>query len=182
MARMANVCQPPAHEAGMPFGPQEASLSENSRPTVDEHPQKVKVSAIAPAEHDPAEGWMGMSVQWVVTRNTVGSERTVFGITTFPPDGRHDIHRHPNAEELEYLIQGEGIARVGDVDVRMKAGDVVLAKANEAHGFWNTSTTEPAVLLWTYAGAASLDEAGYVYEPDVAHGAHPESAERVGPP
>ena len=160
----------------MPFGPQEASLSENSRPTVDEHPQKVKVSAIEPAEHDPAEGWMGMAVQWIVTKDTVGSERTVLGITTFPPDGRHDIHKHPNAEELEYLVQGEGIARVGDVDVRMKAGDVVLVKANEAHGFWNTSTTEPAVLLWTYAGAASLDEAGYVYEPDVAHGARPDGA------
>jgi quercetin dioxygenase-like cupin family protein len=114
---------------------------------------------------------MGMDVQWIVTKATVGSEKTVFGITTFPPDGRHDIHRHPNAEEVEYLVSGEGIARVGDDDVRMKPGDVVLVKTNELHGFWNTSSTEPAVLVWTYAGAASLDEAGYVYEPDAAaHG------------
>ena len=139
---------------------------------MDQHPQKVEVSSIAPADHDPDEGWMGMSVQWIVTKETVGAEKTVFGITTFPPDGRHDIHRHAHAEEVEYLVSGEGLARVGDVDVRMKAGDVVVVKTGEAHGFWNTSTTEPAVLLWTYAGAASLEEAGYSYEPDVAHGSH----------
>jgi uncharacterized RmlC-like cupin family protein len=117
---------------------------------------------------------MGMSVQWIVTKETVGSEKTVFGITTFPPDGRHDIHRHTHAEEVEYLVSGEGLARVGDVDVRMRAGDVVVVKTGEAHGFWNTSATEPAVLVWTYAGAASLEEAGYVYEPDAAHGTLPE--------
>jgi len=113
---------------------------------------------------------MGMAVQWVITKATAGAERTVFGITTFPPDGRHDIHRHPHAEEVEYLVEGEGLARIGDVDVRMRAGDAVLAKTNEAHGFWNTSTSERAVLLWCYSGAASLEEAGYVYEPDAAHG------------
>jgi hypothetical protein len=60
---------------------------------------------------------------------------------------------------------------VGDVDVRMVAGDVVVAKAGEAHGFWNTSATEQAVIIWCYSGGASLDEAGYVYEPDApAHG------------
>jgi len=111
-----------------------------------------------------------MAVQWIVTSETVGAEHLVFGITTFPPDGRHDIHRHPHAEEFEYLIAGEGVARVGDVDVRMRPGDVVFVKTGEAHGFWNTSETENAVLLWGYGGAPNLEAAGYVYEPDVPHG------------
>ncbi|HVQ90770.1 MAG TPA: cupin domain-containing protein [Mycobacteriales bacterium] len=137
------------------------------RPVVDEHPQKVRVADVKPSEeHKPEDGWMGMAVQWVITRASGGSERTVFGITTFPPGGRHDIHRHPNAEEVEYLIEGEGLARVGDVDVRMVPGDVVVAKVGEAHGFWNTSDTDRAVLLWCYGGAASLEEAGYIHEPD----------------
>jgi hypothetical protein len=50
------------------------------------------------------------------------------------------------------------------------AGRGGLAKPSmrhrEAHGFWNTSETERAVLIWCYGGAASLEEAGYVYEPD----------------
>ena len=137
---------------------------------VDEHPQKISVSAVQPNNMNPDEGWLDMAVQWVVTRATVGSERTVFGITTFPPGARHDIHYHPHAEEVEYLIEGTGLARVGDVNVRMRPGDVVVAKASEKHGFHNTSATERAVMLWCYGGAASLEEAGYVHEPPDASG------------
>ena len=133
---------------------------------VHEHPQKVNVDRIAADEMDPDNGWLNMAVQWIVTKATVGSERTVFGITTFPPGARHDIHHHPHAEEVEYLVEGEGLARVGDVDVRMGPGDVVVAKAGEKHGFYNTSDSERAVMIWCYGGAASLEEAGYVHEPD----------------
>jgi quercetin dioxygenase-like cupin family protein len=136
-------------------------------PIVNEHPQKVRVDQIAA---DPtlsaASGWVDMAVQWVITRDTVGAERTVFGITTFPPGARHEVHRHPHAEEVEYLVEGAGLARVGDADVRMSPGDVVIAKAGEPHGFHNTSQTDRAVLIWCYGGAASLEEAGYVHEPD----------------
>jgi quercetin dioxygenase-like cupin family protein len=137
------------------------------RQIVDTHPQKVRVADIKPSDsHTPEDGWVDMAVQWVITAASGNAERTVLGITTFPPGGRHDIHRHPHAEEVEYLVEGEGIARVGDVDVRMTAGDVVVARPGEAHGFWNTSETDRAVLIWCYSGAASLEEAGYVYEPD----------------
>ena len=135
-------------------------------PQVDEHPQKIRVEQVQAEGMDPDGGWIGMAVQWIVTRATVGSEKTVFGITTLAPGGRHDIHRHPHAEEVEYLVEGEGLARVGDVDVRMKPGDVVMARAGEKHGFWNTSDTSRAVLIWCYGGAASLEEAGYIHEPD----------------
>jgi quercetin dioxygenase-like cupin family protein len=137
------------------------------RPIVDSHPQKIRVADVpASDDHHEEDGWMNMAVQWVITRARGGAEKTVFGITTFPPGGRHDIHRHPHAEEVEYLVEGQGIARVGNVDVRMEPGDVVVARTGEAHGFWNTSETERAVLIWCYGGAASLEEAGYIYEPD----------------
>jgi quercetin dioxygenase-like cupin family protein len=140
------------------------------RPVVESHPQKIRVADVPPADtHSESEGWINMAVQWVITQARGGSEKTVFGITTFPPGGRHDIHRHPNAEEVQYLIEGEGLARVGDVDVAMRPGDVLLAKTNEPHGFYNTSETERAVLIWCYGGAASLEEAGYEYEPDDPH-------------
>ena len=47
----------------------------------------------------------------------------------------HDIHRYPNAEETEYIV--------------------------EAHGI-HTSASERAVMVWCYGGAARLAEAGYV--------------------
>jgi quercetin dioxygenase-like cupin family protein len=139
----------------------------SDRPVVDEHPQKVRVADVQPDQTLSAgEGWVNMAVQWVITRATAGAERTVFGITTMPPGARHDIHRHPNAEEVEYLVEGTGLARVGDVDVRMVAGDVVVVKTDELHGFYNDHPADKAVIVWCYSGAASLKEAGYVYEPD----------------
>src|SRR5690606_16985181 len=70
-------------------------------PILDDHPRKIRVSEVRP---DPTleatAGWVDMAVQWIVTRHSVGSERTVFGITTMPPGGRHEIHRHPHAEEV----------------------------------------------------------------------------------
>lgn len=143
------------------------AVPKKQRRVVDSHPQKVRVAEVAPTlSHRADEGWINMAVQWVITEDRGGAKKSVFGITTFPPKARHDIHRHSNAEEIEYLIEGQGLARVGEVDVRMSPGDVVIAHPGEAHGFTNTSSTERAVLLWFYGGAASLEQAGYIYNPD----------------
>jgi len=146
----------------------EAEEEETSMTTADDHPAKVSVDAVAgpPAQAPEAgrPGWNDMDVRWLVTRQTVGATETVFGIAYFAPGARHDVHRHEHAEEVEYLIAGSGIARVGRDDVVMRAGDAVFVPRNDYHGFHNTSATETAVMAWCYAGAASLDEAGYVTE------------------
>ena len=128
-----------------------------------DHPMKVHLDTFAPDGTLRAEdGWVNMNVKFLITRETVHAERTVFGVTVFPPGAMHDIHRHPNAEETEYIVEGHGIARVGADDVEMGPGDIVFVKANDDHGFHNTSQTERAVMVWCYGGAASLQEAGYV--------------------
>jgi quercetin dioxygenase-like cupin family protein len=138
-----------------------------TRPVVADHAMKVHVDSFAPDGSLKAEdGWVNMNVKFLITRESVGSSQTVFGITIFPPGAKHDIHRHPNAEETEYIVEGHGIARVGDDDVEMGAGDIVFVKTGDYHGFYNTSETDRAVMVWCYGGAASLAEAGYVREDD----------------
>jgi quercetin dioxygenase-like cupin family protein len=141
---------------------------ETDRPVVNEHAKKVHVDQVRAAGADQPEagkpGWIDMDVRWLVTRQTVGADDTVFGVTYFPPGSRHEIHRHEHAEEVEYLIQGQGVARVGEDDVTMGVGDAVFVPRNDYHGFRNTSETETAVMIWCYAGAASLEEAGYITE------------------
>jgi oxalate decarboxylase/phosphoglucose isomerase-like protein (cupin superfamily) len=56
------------------------------------------------------------------------------------------------------------VARVGEADVSMGAGDTVFVARDEYHGFRNTSETETVVMVWYYAGAASLKEATYITE------------------
>jgi len=141
---------------------------EIDRPVVDEHPMKVTLADAAGASAARPEagkpGWVDMDVRWLVTRETVGARSSVFGVTYFPPGSRHEIHRHENAEEVEYLMAGEGVARVGDDDVLMREGDTVFVPRDDYHGFRNTSETETAVMAWSYSGAASLEEAGYITE------------------
>src|SRR3954453_10037623 len=129
---------------------------------VSEHPMKTSFDATPTDRVLRAEdGWVDMDVRWLLTKDTVGSEHSVFGITVFPPGAKHDIHRHPNAEEWEYLVSGHGIARVGDADVELGAGEVVFVPKNDYQGLENTGAA-PAFMVWGYAGPASLDEAGYV--------------------
>jgi oxalate decarboxylase/phosphoglucose isomerase-like protein (cupin superfamily) len=136
--------------------------------SISEHPKKVNIADVGPQHgaqpEDGRPGWIDMDVRWLITRDTVGADDSVFGVTYFPPGSRHEIHRHEGCEEVEYLIQGEGVARVGQDDVAMGVGDAVYVPRNDYHGFRNTSETETAVMVWYYAGAASLDEAGYITE------------------
>lgn len=132
------------------------------RKIVQNHPMKVNVDSFeADTSLRAEDGWVDMDVKWLITSDSVGAKETVFGITIFPPGAKHDIHHHPNAEETEYVIEGEGVARVGDEDVAMKAGDIVFVPAGDNHGFVNTSSSKRAVMIWCYGGAASLEAAGY---------------------
>jgi quercetin dioxygenase-like cupin family protein len=107
------------------------------------------------------DGWIKMEVRWLITAGTVGAEQTVVGRTVLRPGSKHDIHRHPNAEEWEYVVSGTAIKHIGDDSVRLEAGDVVFVPANVFHGLENASETEPVVTVWGYSGAATLEAAGY---------------------
>ena len=129
--------------------------------SVRQHPYKGSVGETKSSSGIPERGWLNMDVRWLVTKDTVGASKTVFGVTYFPPGSKHEIHRHPNAEEVEYLISGSGIAYVGDDAVELGPGEAVFVPQNEYHGFENNSDTE-VVMAWYYAGAASLEDAGFV--------------------
>ncbi len=109
-----------------------------------------------------------MEVRWLVTAETVGAEQTVIGRTVLRPGSQHDIHRHPHAEEWEYVVSGTAIKHIGDRSVRLEAGDVVFVPRNEYHGLENASDTDDVVTIWGYSGAATLEQAGYVLPGDDA--------------
>jgi quercetin dioxygenase-like cupin family protein len=131
-----------------------------SEPTADRF--RVRALDVDPDESLTAdEGWVDMEVRWLVTDETVGSESTVVGRTMLRPGSKHDIHRHANAEEWEYVIAGDAIKHIGDEQVELTAGDVVFVPAGVFHGLENASDTEPLVTVWGYSGASSLAQAGY---------------------
>ena len=118
-------------------------------------------------------GWLKMDVRWLVTERTIGSEETVVGRTILPPGvgAKHALHRHPNAEEWEYVIFGTGIKHVGDESFIVRAGEIAFIPKNVYHGLENASENEPLITLWGYSGAPSLEKAGYIIpEDDAEHG------------
>jgi oxalate decarboxylase/phosphoglucose isomerase-like protein (cupin superfamily) len=115
---------------------------------------------------DTGEGWHELRVRWLVTNELMGSEKTVVGYSVFPPGARHDLHRHPNAEEWEFVLSGSGVKRVGDQNVEISEGDIVFTPQNQFHGVANTSETDTLTTIWGYCGAGSLEDAGYVLPSD----------------
>jgi quercetin dioxygenase-like cupin family protein len=131
-------------------------------PSAEASRYKVSSLGVAPDSTLRAEeGWIDMEVRWLISVATVGSAKTVIGRTVLKPGSKHDIHRHPNAEEWEYVVSGVGVKHVGDEVIPLRAGDVVFVPQNVDHALENGSETEPLVTVWGYSGAASLEEAGY---------------------
>ena len=109
---------------------------------------------------DKDSGFIGLGVFWLITRETVGAENIVLGASTFEPGGVHQHHRHPNGDEILFIVEGGGkhLTPVGAVS--LSAGEIAYIPANEYHGFDNP----PGVLtktLFGYFGPGNLAEAGY---------------------
>jgi len=115
-------------------------------------------------------GWHKMDVRWMVTDKTMGAEQTVVGRTIMPPGvgSKHAIHRHPNAEEWEYIVYGTAIKHVGDDTFILRTGEIAFIPRNVYHGLENASENEPLITLWGYCGAPSLEKAGYIIPADDA--------------
>lgn len=128
-----------------------------------QHSYKVNIAQLAA---DPAlassDGWVNMAVQFLVDHNNGGARHVVFGRTLFAPgESVHELHRHAGAEEVVYLVRGRGVATNGDEEIVLEAGDAAFHPQGEWHGFYNTSETEEAEMIWVWAGASSKHEAGY---------------------
>ncbi|MDQ3867099.1 MAG: cupin domain-containing protein, partial [Actinomycetota bacterium] len=101
------------------------------------------------------EGWVEMQVQFLIDAEAAGSEGLVVGRTVIPPGGRHDRHRHPNADEFLLIVAGTGRIYTDRGTEPAGEGDVVFTPRGHWHGFDNTGD-EDVLLIWGWRGAGSL--------------------------
>jgi mannose-6-phosphate isomerase-like protein (cupin superfamily) len=70
--------------------------------------------------------------------NAVGFRNKMFasadGGTVSVQDGNVPKHLHPNANEVQYILEGTGTIWLGDKEVRIKPGDLVIIPHGTAHG------------------------------------------------
>ena len=56
------------------------------------------------------------------------------GMTISIQDGNVGKHMHPNTNEIQYILEGTGTVWLGDKEVRVKPGDLVVIPKGTAHG------------------------------------------------
>ena len=56
------------------------------------------------------------------------------GITVAIQDGNTPKHFHANANEMQYILDGTGTIWLGDKEVRVKPGDLVIIPKGTPHG------------------------------------------------
>ena len=106
----------------------------------------------------------GLIVRNVVNKDNTGGRKIILLSSEIPSGKVHLLHRHPNAEQIMYVLQGSCLALSEGEPVRLKEGDAVFIAQGEWHGVRN-DTGRPAVTLVVYAGAGTLEEAGYEEHP-----------------
>jgi quercetin dioxygenase-like cupin family protein len=152
---------PPGDPVDLVAGPGGARLLlVQARAAVRAAAGRKDADRVSSAVLEAGGGFTDMRVRWLVSAGASGSTSLVVATSTFAPDGHHELHRHPYAEEFFMVLTGGGEHLTGTGGLRLGPGDIVLVAAGELHGY----RTDPGVTTTTvygYLGAASLDDAGY---------------------
>ena len=107
----------------------------------------------------------GMHVWWLVSREASAAENVVLNVAEFAPGVAHQLHRHPNAEEITFVLEGTGVHLFEGGEVTQTVGEAIFIDKGEWHGLRNDGDT-PLVIVGIYGGVANLSEAGYEEYPD----------------
>lgn len=103
-----------------------------------------------------------LDVRWLVSDERNGAELTGVGQTIYPAHGgTHEVHLHPNAEEVVIVQSGRGRHLVGDRWYDVGPGDIIFIPRNAVHGA-ESDGDEELVIYWVLGGVGSLEDAGYV--------------------
>ena len=83
--------------------------------------------------------------------NNAGMRNKLFvgldGVTVSIQDGNTPKHLHPNTNEMQYILEGTGTIWLGDKQVTVKPGDLVVIPKGTAHG--GTSAPLKAIAIKT---------------------------------
>lgn len=165
-ARLVVVYAPAARVADTPY-----EAYDGSAPALEGGNDVVRASGSETRE-DPDlrddQGFIDLHVKWLVNAEQAGSEHMLFGLSRFGPKGSHVLHRHPHAEEVCYVIEGEGgVQLTADGEFPIEPGELTFGEEGEWHG--HVAGDEGMRFIFLYMGAPSLAAAEYeLHNPDEA--------------
>ena len=70
------------------------------------------------------------------------TDKLVFNTYFLEPRQLLNLHKHPNTDELFYIIEGRGQFTVGNDQIMVDKGSVIYGPANVPHGLVNSGNSE----------------------------------------
>jgi quercetin dioxygenase-like cupin family protein len=87
------------------------------------------------------------NLAWLSHPPTTNSEQlTVIDVELFPGKG-HDLHKHPDQEEVIFCVKGTVEQWIGEEKRTLKAGDAVYIDTGVVHGSFNDSDGPACILV-----------------------------------
>ncbi|AGF58763.1 mannose-6-phosphate isomerase-like protein (cupin superfamily) [Clostridium saccharoperbutylacetonicum] len=82
-----------------------------------------------------------------IKRKALFTEGTMdSGILFYEPGETMVPHKHPDLDEIFYVISGKGIININGKDFLIKEKDVMLSPHEESHGFTNNGDKNLVIL------------------------------------
>ncbi len=95
----------------------------------------------------------------VVSRKATGTDGLVADVVRFPPGFNHQLHRHPEGDQVVVVLAGHIVAYDETEEHKIGAGTAILFEAGSWHGV--RTDGGQAVILNLFPGVGSVPEAGY---------------------
>ena len=95
----------------------------------------------------------------LVSREATGTDSLVADVVRFPPGFNHQLHRHPDGDQVVVVLDGQVVAYDETEEHEIGAGTAILFEAGSWHGVRADSGT--AIILNIFPGVGSVPEAGY---------------------
>ncbi len=86
------------------------------------------------------------SLGWFSSPDASGAKNLVVVEVTLNPSGGHNFHKHPNQEELIYVIDGEIEQWIGQQKRRLGPGDSAFIGADVVHASFNAGDSNAKLL------------------------------------
>ena len=90
----------------------------------------------------------------MIDSNLTGSEFFMGGLATFEPGVKAPLHDHPDAEEINVVVEGEGLFITDQGTQPIKPGDWQFIPKGVPHSHENTGDT-PLTIIWVYSPPTS---------------------------
>ncbi|MFB6140786.1 MAG: cupin domain-containing protein [Halosimplex sp.] len=78
------------------------------------------------------------TLKWMASPEVNGSERLSAGVVQLDPGDGHDLHTHPESDEILYVLAGEGEQTVAGDTREVGAGEMIYVPEGVEHGTRNT--------------------------------------------